>query len=370
MYPVMKTVIVYITIGFLIQLSSMGVLYAQVTSSDIVVDDYSRLLHFINGDHLEAPLLLLADSQGEFDQRLNRENMDYLNQNKGLLERIQGRLNADSMKWELSGSSKRLLVVPEHRPEYARLFEGYCRRAVDYTLNRTQLANPYLQIATLQAPVALENEDAGRGITAYLVHNIADEYIEEYLFYKQEDRRTKIKIKLSNRVFTGRIGSYTSRLTIGQDSRIEFVRDPYTLWQNSAKNPINVLVVPIEETLHIALRPATETAIRTRLEQKKPENIQDVEAVVQEWMAVEEAIVGGLVSRLMPEIFARLLSSAMEKEMADSLAERDAHEQYRYLQQGIRVVTDLGVRPAIDLYLSEPVRFQQLIGSTELAAAL
>jgi hypothetical protein len=261
-------------------------------------------------------------------------------------------------------------VVPEQRQEYARLFEGYCRSAIDYALDRTQLANPYLQIATLQEPVALEAQNASQGITAYLVHNIADEYVEEYLFFKQEDSRTKIKIKLSNRVFTGRIGSYTSRLTFGQDSSIEFVRDPYTLWQNSAKNPINVLVAPIEETLHIALRPATETAIRGRLAQTKPKKIQEVEAVVQEWMAVEEAIVGGLVARLMPEIFARLLSGPMEKEMADSLAERDAHEQYRYLEEGIRVVTDLGVRPAIDLYTSEPTRFQQLIGSTELAAAM
>ena len=87
-------------------------------------------------------------------------------------------------------------------------------------------------------------------------------------------------------------------------------------------------------------------------------------------MAVEEAIVGGLVARLMPEIFTHLLSGPMEKEMAQSLAERDIHEQYRYLQEGIRVVTDLGVRPAIDLYVSEPTRFQQLIGSTELAAAM
>ena len=87
-------------------------------------------------------------------------------------------------------------------------------------------------------------------------------------------------------------------------------------------------------------------------------------------MAVEEAIVGGLVARLMPEIFDRLLSGPMQKEITESLDQRDVHEQYRYLREGIRVVDDLGVRPAIDLYFSEPTRFQQLIGSDELAAAM
>ena len=218
--------------------------------------------------------------------------------------------------------------------------------------------------------MALDAQADVPGVTAYLVHNIADEYVEEYLFYKPEESGTKIKIKLSNRVFTGKIGSYTSKLTFGEDSRIEFVRDPYTLWQNSAKNPVNVLVAPIEETLHIALRSATETAIRDKLTQIKPKNIEEVESVVQEWMAVEEAIVGGLVARLMPEICSHLLSGPMQKEITDSLAERHIHEQYRYLQEGIRVVDDMGVRSAIDLYVSEPARFQKLIGSGELAAAM
>lgn len=332
--------------------------------------DYNRLLGYIQSENLEAPLVLLSDSAGEFDERLNQANLAYLNENKGLLAQIQNRLAADTLKWRLAGSSKRLLVVPERRGDYAELFERYCREAIAYALAVTQLPNPYVRIATLNGPVSLAEEATTGGVTAYLVHNIADEYIEEYLFFNQEDAQTKIKIKLSNRVFTGRIGSYTSKLTFGPDSRIEFVHEPYTLWQNNAKNPINVLVAPIEETLHITLRTATETAIRQRLQQAAPQSIQAVQQVVNEWMAVEEAIVGGLVARLMPEIFARLLSGPLQAELTASLAERDLHEQYRYLQQGVRVVSDLGVRPAIALYTSEPLRFQQLIVPAEIAAAL
>ncbi|MBI5895524.1 MAG: hypothetical protein HZB24_05790 [Desulfobacterales bacterium] len=332
--------------------------------------DTDRLLAYIQSENLEAPLVLFDDSAGEFDPRLNLANRAYLNENQSLLTQIQSRLAAASVSWRLAGTSKRLLVVPERREEYAALFERYCREAVAYALAATQLPNPYVAIATLREPLPPAQGETADGVTAYVVHNIADEYIEEYLFFDQRNDQTKIKIQLSNRVFTGRIGSYTSRLTFGAQSAIEFVHEPYTLWQNSAKNPINVLVAPIEETLHITLRSATETAIRQALCRTPPKTLEEVQRVVDEWMAVEEAIVGGLVARLMPEIFSRLLSGPLQTEMADALAQREVHAQYRYLAEGLRVVSALGVRPAIELYLSEPARFQQLIQPAEMAAAL
>ncbi|MBI5552001.1 MAG: hypothetical protein HY911_10880 [Desulfobacterales bacterium] len=334
-----------------------------------VVFDTDHLVTFIQGENLEAPLVLLDDSVGEFDARLNQANREYLNGNKSLLTQIQSRLAAESVSFRLAGSSKRLLVVPERREAYAVLFEQYCRQAVAQALAATQLPDPYVAIATLREPPPPQANGSG-GVTAYVVHNIADEYIEEYLFFDRQNDRTKIKIQLSNRVFTGRIGSYTSRLTFGAQSQIEFVHESYTLWQNSARNPINVLVAPVEETLHIALRTATETAIRQVLRQAPPETIEAVQPVVDEWMAVEEAMVGGLVARLMPEILGRLLKGPLQKEMAAALAQREVHAQYRYLDEGIRVVSELGVRPAIELYTSEPARFQRMIRPAEMAAAM
>ena len=54
-------------------------------------------------------------------------------------------------------------------------------------------------------------------------------------------------------------------LEIKKDGTIEFERNNYTIWQNSAQLPYNALIVPIEETLHIALRPHTEKAIQDEL---------------------------------------------------------------------------------------------------------
>lgn len=343
-----------------------GPVFATIANSHT---NYNRLMDFILHKDLEKPLLLVDNESGEFDRRLNKENLTYLNNNKGLLEKIQTRLEAQTLKWKLAGSSKRLLVVPESRQEYAELFEGYCKEAVAYALDRTQLPNPYSRIATFQEPMSLRDSKTDDGITAYLVHNIADEYVEEYLFFNQDNAKSKIKIKLSNRVFTGKIGSYTSKLTIGENYHIDFVREPFTLWQNSAKNPINVLVAPVEETLHIALRTATEAAIREKLQTVKPTSLEGVQEVVDDWMAVEEAIVGGLVARLMPEIFSRLLDGPLEKEMSESLSERDSHEQYRYLQNGIRVVSDLGLEEAVALYTSKPGQFRKMVAPADLAAA-
>jgi hypothetical protein len=331
--------------------------------------DTDRLLTFIQAENREAPLVLIDDGAGEFDTRLNQANLAYLNENKPLLTQIQSRLAADRVSFRLAGSSKRLLVVPERREEYATLFEQYCREAVAQALAATRLPNPYVAIATLREPPARPQGERAEGVTAYVVHNIADEYIEEYLFFDQTDDRSQIKIKLSNRVFTGRIGSYTSRLTFGAQAQIEFIHDPYTLWQNTARNPINVLVAPVEETLHIGLRCATEAAIRQALRQAPPENLEHVQRVVDEWMAVEEAIVGGLVAHLMPEIFGRLLTGPLREQMTAALAQRDMHAQYRYLPQGIRVVGELGVRPAVVLYMSEPAHFQRMIQVAEVAAA-
>ena len=85
--------------------------------------------------------------------------------------------------------------------------------------------------------------------------------------------------------------------------------------------------------------------------------------IVDDWMAVEEAIVGGLVSEVMPQILTRLLGDAFTDRMNQSFTNRHAHTQYRYLQDGIRIVTDMGLQPAIDLYKSKPQQFKQLLSA-------
>lgn len=325
-------------------------------------ETYADLLAHLDSRRLEAPLLLLADQADTFDPRHHQENVGRLNQDQALLQQIRDRLKGDNLRWKLAGASRRLLAVPEQRPSFAALFERYCRQAVDHTLARTQLPDPYRTITTLDRPVALGSEnDASGGVSAYLVHKLADEYEEEFHFFNPETEGDALKITLRRRVFSGKIGSYTSRVTLGEDGRYQWLHEPYTLWQNNAQEPLNVLVAPVEETLHILLRPTTVQAIETRLALQPPQSPGDLQHVVDEWMAVEEAVVGGLVARLMPEIFERLLAMPLDGALTRSLANRAAHAQYRYLQAGIRVVARLGLLPTVALYQAQPLGFKGLL---------
>lgn len=323
---------------------------------------FADLLTQLDGRRLETPLLLLDDQADAFDPRHHQENVGHLNQDQALLQQIRDRLPGDHLRWKLAGASRRLLAVPEQRPSLAALFERYCRQAVDHTLARTQLPDPYRTITTLDQPVALAPaESAPGGVAAYLVHQLADEYEEEFHFFNPAIEGDTLKITLRRRVFSGKIGSYNSRVTLGEDGRYQWLHAPYTLWQNNARDPLNVLVAPVEETLHILLRPSTARAIERRLALNPPQSLDDVQQVVDEWMAVEEAVVGGLVARLMPEIFERLLAMPLDGALAQSLANRAVHTQYRYLQEGIRVVARLGLLPTVALYQARPLGFKELL---------
>jgi len=344
-------------------------LYASNTPMD--APDYSRLLSFIEMQDLQGPLVAFGAAEKDFDRQLNRENIAYLNHDKALIQRIQSQLKGEVLKWQLSTSFKQLLVVPENRDEYAQLFEQYCKTAVGYLIDRIHMPNPYNQIATLKGPLpSIPAPQQPKGITAYLVHNLVDEYIEEYLFFGQDDDQTKIKIKLSNREFDGKIGCYTSRLKIGANNHFEFIREPYTLWQNSAENPLNVLIVPIEETLHILMRPFTEAAMQVDLVQSKPDRLNEVQRIVDEWMAVEEAIVGGVVSQVMPDILARFVNQESIGQLTDALAQREEHPQYRLLNQAIQVVINMGVDEALAVYRSNPKEFKHMLTQPDPTTAM
>ena len=323
--------------------------------------DFSQLLGYIAIKDRQDPLMAFGKAEQDFDRRLNRENIAYLNQNKALLQQIQSQLDGQPLKWQLSASFKQLLVVPENREAYAHLFESYCKASVAYLLERIHMPSPYEKITTLKEPLPPAPAVAPKGITAYLVHNLVDEYIEEYDFFKADDDQKHIRIKLSNREFDGKIGSVTTRLKIGENNQFEFIREPYTLWQNSAQDPLNVFIVPIEETLHLLMRPATEAAMRSDLARLKPTQLDEVQRLVDNWIAVEEAIVGGVVWQVMPDVLARFVHTRQASQLAQAFAEREQHPQYRLLNQAIKLVADMGIDRSLALYQHNAQDFKALV---------
>jgi hypothetical protein len=89
-----------------------------------------------------------------------------------------------------------------------------------------------------------------------------------------------------------------------------------------------------------------------------------VEAVVEEWLAVEEAVVGGLVNALLPDILDQFLEGEDATiDIVRTLSERRAFDKYRFLDQGIEVVNALGPRSAIGIYLEQTRDFKALLTS-------
>ncbi len=329
---------------------------------------YDELLDYISREVRTDPLLPFS-TERDFDRRLNRQNIAFIENNAGLKEDLRAQLPGGPLHWELSRATKRLLVVPESRYGYADLFERYCRDAVAFVLQRLELPNPYRRILT-PSEMPIPEAAPGEGVTAYLVHNVADDYVEEYLFYTPQAETGRVMIRLGNREFSGRIGTYSSHLVIGRDRRIDFVRDAFTIWRNSARNPLNVFIAPVEETLHIALREATENAIVCHLEQLDSPDREAVEAVVHDWMAVEEAVVGGLAFRLLPEMFGNLIPAQMSGRLAEALDARKEFARYQYLAEGIRIVARLGMSDTIRHYQTDLIRFSGGIRQVGLKAAL
>ena len=332
--------------------------FAFVIGHAEVTDDYSRLLELIQLDDRQQPLYVFNDFEEEFDKVSHRATRQYFKEHPGLIQRIKAKLEGGKLRWKLRNLKHRLLFVPENRTEYAALYKNYCLDVIDTILDKTGFNNPYDSIQTLSRskPVRHEkNED----ITAYIVHNLAKEYFGTYIFSNQTDK--KVKIELEGKLYSGDVGAYTSTLIMNENGTIEFLKDKYTIWQNSADNPYTALMVPAEETLHITLRGFTESAIEQALEQRHHKNSKIMEKTVQDWMAVEEAIVGGIVYQLLPHIleehFKDLSASHIEK---DILAKRQ-FEKYRHLAKGITIVEEIGYREAIRMYSKDPAAFRDLL---------
>ena len=320
--------------------------------------DYSRLIEFINLKDRLVPLYAFSDFDDEFDKESHRASFQYFNTHPGVLQKIREKLGRGKLRWKLSSLKHRLLFVPENRKEYVKLYENYCHSMINNVLQKTHLDNPYDQIRTLTGEQT-RIHDSRRGVTAYIAHNLAKEYVGTYIFSNQADK--KVKIELEGKLYVGEVGVYSSSLSINPNGSVNFIKSKYTIWQNSAQNPYTALMVPAEETLHILLRKYTEAAIKQALAIRDVRSQKASQMVVNDWIAVEEAIVGGVVRVLLPRILKTHLGDLPLSWIEKDLEVKARLKQYRYLKKGISVVRQIGYQEAIKLYAKDPAAFSDLL---------
>jgi len=319
--------------------------------------DYSRLVELIKLKDRNKPLYVFNDYQETLDIDSHRANLEYLNSQPDLIRKIQVDLGGGEIRWRLTAFTQRLLFVPEKREEYATLFEAYCNDAIDYLLSKTKLNNPYRKMQTL---LQSRPEISSTGITAFLVHNLVKEYVARYAFFNI--KRKKITTELTGKIFTGVLGSYKTAIHLRDDGTFEFKRDRYTIWQNSASNPYTALTVPVEETLHIAVRPHSERVIKRDLESNGAKTIGKAEKKIsKEWMAVEEALVGGVVHTLLPHFLEKYIYNLPPSAIARDLRSKGKFRKYRHLHKGLELVRTMGHRSAMAMYIDDPTEFKKLL---------
>jgi hypothetical protein len=319
--------------------------------------DYSRLLELIEIEDKHKPLYVFQDFADDFDAEVHHAALDHFNSNPDLIRDIKADLGTAALQWRLADLEYRVLFVPEKRAEYAALYESYCQDVIDDLLAMTSLENPFEGIRTLRSDKPDISD--GQGVNAFLVHNLVKEFSGTYIFSNQKQK--KVKIRLEGKVYSTEVGAYSTDLYIKQDGSFEFVNDNYTIWQNSAQNPYTALMVPVEETLHIVLREHTQQAILNNLEKKAVKGLKGARDIVEDWVSVEEGIVGGLVHSLMPRILDNYLDPIPSRLVEKDLAAKSQSVKYRYLKRGIEVVEDLGYQKALHLYKTDPGKFRAML---------
>jgi hypothetical protein len=318
--------------------------------------EYSPLVDYIEKDDRFRPLYVFNDFEEDFDEESHRASLGFFNAHPALLKKIKKDIKGRPLRWRLDNLSYRFVFVPEEREDYAVLFKKYCEDVVDYVLNKTELVNPYHDILTLSE----ERPDVSeRGVTVFLVHNLAKEYVAKYEF--RGGRHKKVVVNLEGTVFSGRVGAYTTEILLEKDGGFHFIKNHYTIWQNSAKNPYTALKVPVEETLHIALRKNTEQAIQVELESQGVHHTKKIERIVDKWMAVEEAVVGGLAHALLPPFVEKYFDNLPPSLIDQDVESLRSFPKYRFLNRGIEIVENLGYRKAIEIYQEDPGVFKDLL---------
>lgn len=320
--------------------------------------DYSRLVEFILLEDKDAPLYVFDDFEKGFEKDPYQASLDYFNEHPGLIRRIRSDLGGGPIRWRLEALEHRQLFVPEKRPEYATLFEEYSNEAIRFALDKTDLDNPYDEIRTLQQekPQLPETNDQ---VTVFVVHNLIQEYVSTYVFTNL--KRKKIRIRLTTRISSGRVGSYSTNLYLREDGGFDLVSDVFTIWQNSAENPYTALMAPVEETLHIAIRKHTERVIKEKLVRNSVEALEEAERIANDWLAVEEALVGGLVYSLLPAVLEEHMDNLSDVWIEKDIESKSKLRRYRYLRKGIEIVQQLGSLQAVKMYKKDPRIFKNLL---------
>ncbi len=301
----------------------------------------------------DGPLLIFRDFVADPDVEVEQHIRLQLGKQTEMLDLIRKKIGFEKkVRLSVEDIQVRLMFVPQLQEDHAEAYHRYCRDITDYLFEMNAMDNCY---AAITSPNESYPPLSQTGISAFLVHRLAKDYRAICRFTAESGR--SIKFRASGAIFSNHLGAVDLEIQSIAPGQFGLSRKGFTIWQNNTENLYTLMSIPVEETLHYQLGKATDREIAASMKNHSPENLSAVQRLAEEWMAVEESVVGGLVNRLL-ERYCILHQVEIPACIPDSGQPLPILHQYRYRDRGIQLVESLGFQEALALYMESPSNFR------------
>lgn len=339
--------------GFL----NLVVPFPRFCFADATEECYPALVDLTNLEPLEKPLLIFRDYEDDPDQEIKSHIINGIGESPALLQKLR---NKPGFEKQVSVTFERLeirlLFIPELRKKYAEAYKEHCVKAIEYVLDKTKLDDPHLEIVN---PLEEYPEIPQKGITAFTVHQFVKKYRAICVFTGEEGH--SVKFKVEGAVFSNHLGAVALHIQCPQEGVFRLSRRNYSIWQNRSRNLYTLLSIPFEETFHFIMGQYTDKKIEEELRKDPIPKVFEVQNLANHWMAVEEAVVGGLVHALLRSFLNQNCVQLSTSEMERDIGEKRHLSQYRFRKMGIVLVENLGYQQAISMFKNDPAAFSKLL---------
>lgn len=318
-------------------------------------DDFEQIARITDFPSRKGPLLVFRDYTADPDVEIERHIRRQLFGRKDLLARIKKKIGFKKrVGLNIEEIQLRLRFIPQSRDGVGTAYQRYCIDIIDSIFRMNGMDNFYSAITSPEKSYPAVSQD---GISAFLVHRLAKDFRATCRFTAESGN--SIKTSISGAIYSNHLGAVDLEIEALAPGQFELARKPFTIWQNDTDNLYTLMAIPAEETLHYLLGRATDREISTHFQNRPPESLAAARNIAEEWMALEESVVGGLVDRVL-----RRYCENRRLKWSDLCANNlqatvpELH-QYRYRKRGLQLVADLGFQHAMDLYLDSPSRFRE-----------
>ena len=333
-----------------------GWVLAPMGLADAALREDLELVSLIPGlAERDGPLLVFRDFKNDPDVEIEQHIRTQLGQRNALLLQLREKIGFEKeVTLAVEDLQVRLMFVPQASDGHAEAYQRYCKDITDFVFRSTRANNFY---ATITSPRQSYPPIAKDGISAFLVHRLAKAYRAVCRFSAESGRQ--VRYHVNGAIFSSHLGAVDLDLRWQPSGQFDLKRKPVTIWQNDTENLYSLLSVPVEETLHYLLGKATDLEIVSAFRDFPPDTAHAAREVAQEWMAVEESVIGGLVERILRKYCRRHHPLFTAFAAAEASMVVPPLPQYRYRRRGVQLVRDLGLETAMSMYLESPAEYRR-----------